>query len=78
MVTGNTETGISVTYEDATGTLDFTINGINVNDLGDVASSLNPSANDVLQYDGSEWIAGTAGIALSDLSVSTQSAGTAG
>ena len=27
MVTGNTETGISVTYQDADGTLDFVING---------------------------------------------------
>ena len=78
MVTGNTETGIAVTYEDSTGTLDFTVNGINVNDLGDVASALNPSANDVLQYDGSEWIAGDPGIALTDISVTQNAVGTAG
>tara|TARA_B100001996_G_scaffold25103_1_gene19383 strand:+ start:1620 stop:5987 length:4368 start_codon:yes stop_codon:yes gene_type:complete len=80
MVTGNTETGIGVTYEDSTGTLDFTVNGINLNDLGDVKGALNPSTNDVLQYDGSEWIAGdpaSFGIALTDISVTSNTAGTA-
>ena len=56
----------------------------NLSDIGDVSTST-PSTGQVLKWDGSQWApasdlssSGSGGIALSDISVSTASAGTAG
>ena len=39
MVTGNTETGITVEYQDADGTLDFTIGTLNQDTTGNAATA---------------------------------------
>ena len=39
MVTGNTETGISVTYQDSDGTLDFVVGTLNQNTTGNAATA---------------------------------------
>tara|TARA_R100001224_G_scaffold30554_2_gene16838 strand:- start:1573 stop:3582 length:2010 start_codon:yes stop_codon:yes gene_type:complete len=44
MVTGNTETGITVTYQDSDGTLDFVIGTLNQNTTGSSASCTGNSA----------------------------------
>ena len=44
MVTGNTETGITVTYEDGDGTLDFVVGTLNQNTTGTAAEATNVTA----------------------------------
>ena len=56
--------------------------GSSIGDLADVNLAVAPQSGQVLAYDGSNWVAtaaggGGGGIALTDLSVSTASAGTA-
>ena len=39
MVTGNTETGITVTYDDSDGTLDFVVGTLNQDTTGNAATA---------------------------------------
>lgn len=69
MVSGNTETGIAVTYDDATGKLNFAVSDLTwgLNAITDVVLS-GPLSGHVLQFDGANWVnrsLTTAGIAAS-------------
>lgn len=69
MVTGNTETGITVTYDDATGKLNFAVSDLTwgLNAITDVVLA-GPLSGHVLQFDGVNWVNRTlsaAGIAAS-------------
>ena len=45
MVTGNTESGITVEYQDADGTLDFTVGTLNQDTTGSATASINNCKN---------------------------------
>ena len=53
MVTGNTESGITVTYEDSDGTLDFTVGTLNQNTTGSAATLTTPRTIHGVSFDGS-------------------------
>ena len=77
MVTGNTESGITVAYEDGDGTLDFTVT-LDFNDLSDMASGA-PADKDILVYSSSEWKhVACAGTASGDINFSWSEIGTDG
>ena len=48
MVTGNTETGITVTYDDSDGTLDFVIGTLNQNTTGNVTTATALETGEIL------------------------------
>jgi hypothetical protein len=60
MVTGNTETGITVTYDDTDNTLDFAVTTLALGDLTDVGVGT-PTAGNLLEADGDSWESVTPG-----------------
>lgn len=57
MVSGNTETNISVTYQDSDGTLDFAVS-MGLDDLTDVTITDNTSG-EILKWNGTAWVNNT-------------------
>ena len=57
MVSGNTETGIAVTYQDGDGTLDFTVNRmLHVDDYASVQAAITAAAdNGILYFPAGTW-----------------------
>lgn len=60
MTTGNTESGITVAYQDADGTLDFTVGTLNQNTTGSAATLTTPRAIFGQNFDGSAAVTGNA------------------
>ena len=60
MTTGNTESGITVAYQDGDGTLDFTVGTLNQNTTGSAATLTTPRAIFGQNFDGSAAITGNA------------------
>ena len=53
MMTGNTESGITVAYEDGDGTIDFTVGTLNQNTTGSAATLTTPRTIHGVSFDGS-------------------------
>jgi hypothetical protein len=60
MVSSNTESGITVAYQDADGTIDFTVGTLNQNTTGSAATLTTPRAINGVNFDGSAAITVTA------------------
>jgi len=60
MVSSNTESGITVAYQDADNTLDFTIGTLNQNTTGSAATLTTPRAINGVNFDGSAAVTVTA------------------
>ena len=60
MTTGNTESGITVAYQDADGTLDFTVGTLNQNTTGSAATLTTPRAIFGQNFNGSAALTGNA------------------
>ena len=60
MTTSNTESGITVAYQDADGTLDFTVGTLNQNTTGSAATLTTPRAINGVNFNGSAAITVTA------------------
>ena len=60
MVTSNTESGITVAYDDSDGTLDFTVGTLNQNTTGSAATLTTPRGINGVNFDGSADITVTA------------------
>ena len=74
MVSGNTETNISVTYDDSDNTLDFAVaSGISNGNL--LAANANVADNDFLRIDGTSVEGRTAAETLSDIGASPVAGG---